>query len=497
MSTLRQQATAAMKKGQYEQAAELYTTLLADSDVKHVLWSNRSKAYYDAGNFQAAVADARACIAAQPDYHKGYWRLGQACEALAQYEAAFHAYLRILKYKGVREALQRLDVTDVAVSTLMTHIRETGGTMCASVVATDNQHVRGVIVLEDVRTGTDVIRVPWSALLTEEAGRATPWGQQIVGKTRDIPYDFVLHLVFAVVQRLLNNPNDPYLVSLPSDYSYMSAFWGAREFEQLRGSHIVQQVRKRQQLIADEYAFLTTHAPDFVTQCSSERYAHFRTMVSSRNFTFERHGQRQRALVPLADFVNHSAKPNTEWLFDDAAECFCVRARDDIHVGDTLCDSYGPRNNATLMSVYGFALPDNPYDYVHCDGLYLFRDPRCALARQHFDEWRSRVWGHTPKLREISLLQEIRARASRHLLEYKSTCPEDQEWLDQHPGPSVERFIRIATLSEKNILCAWIEIANECLRGDRSPRQLKKAKRRWKKESHGERGYLKHWAKLC
>lgn len=495
MTSLREQATDAMKRGQYLDAVDIYTRLMPDSKSKHVLLSNRSKAYFDAGHYTQAASDARACIKLQPAYQKGMWRLAKATSALGEHEEAFRAYLTIIRCKGVRETIQKMDVSGPAISALMSHIRQQGGTITSCVVAKDTSNVRGVVVLENARPGTDIIRVPYDALLTENAGRMTSWGRDIVDKTHDVAYDFVLYLIFAVVQRMIEDPNDPYIISLPSDYTYMSAFWNEREFAMLRGSHVIEQVQKRQRLIRNEYTFLKVNVPDFVDKCPFERYAHFRTMVCSRNFTFRRHGQQERALVPFADLLNHDTTPNTNWFFDDMSECFCVRAAKKIEVGDTLTDSYGKRNNATLMSVYGFALHDNQYDYVYCAGLYLFRNPELKAARDHFDELRANINGHSPLKREVSMLQDIRAKAARQAMEYLHSWQEDVDWLEQHTEPSVERFIRIATLSEKNILKAWIDIANECLR-IRSPRQHKKAKRRWKKESKGERIYLKYFAKL-
>lgn len=495
MTSLREQATDAMKKGQYLDAVDIYTRLMSDSKSKHVLLSNRSKAYFDAGHYTQAASDARACIKLQPTYQKGMWRLAKATSALGEHEEAFRAYLAIIRCKGVRETIQKLDVSGPAISALMSHIRQQGGTITSCAVAKDTSNVRGVIMLEKVRTGTDVIRVPYDALLTENAGRATSWGRDIVGKTNMVAYDFVLHLIFAVVQRMIQDPNDPYIVSLPSDYTYMSAFWNEREFAMLRGSHIIEQVQKRQRFIRNEYAFLKANVPDFVDKCPFERYAHFRTMVCSRNFTFRRHGQQERALVPMADLLNHSGSPNTNWLFDDKSESFCVRAASTILVGTTLTDSYGKRNNATLMSVYGFALHNNPYDYVHCAGLYLFRNPELVAAKDHFNEIRATTEGDSPLKREVNMLQDIRAKAARQMMEYTHSRQDDVNWLEKNTELSVERFMRIATLSEKNILKAWIDIVNECLR-IRSPRQHKRAKRRWKRESNGERIYLKYFASL-
>ena len=106
MTSLREQATEAMKKGQYLDAVDIYTRLMSDSKSKHVLLSNRSKAYFDAGHYTQAASDARACIKLQPAYQKGIWRLAKATSALGEHEEAFRAYLTIIRCKGVRETIQ-------------------------------------------------------------------------------------------------------------------------------------------------------------------------------------------------------------------------------------------------------------------------------------------------------------------------------------------------------------------------------------------------------
>ena len=63
-----------------------------------VFYSNRSAAYLQKGDADSALKDAESCIAAKPDWAKGYNRKGCAQHALKQYDeaiATFEAGLKI------------------------------------------------------------------------------------------------------------------------------------------------------------------------------------------------------------------------------------------------------------------------------------------------------------------------------------------------------------------------------------------------------------------
>ena len=82
-------AVAAKKPGK---AAQLYTEALKYDPTNHTILSNRSGVNLELGNLTAAEEDARAAIAASPEWPKGYFRLGVALEAQQRWEEALEAY---------------------------------------------------------------------------------------------------------------------------------------------------------------------------------------------------------------------------------------------------------------------------------------------------------------------------------------------------------------------------------------------------------------------
>lgn len=77
------------KAGKWGDAVEAYGRAIAVDVDNHVLYSNRSAAYLKKGDAKSkALKDAEKCIALQPEWVKGYSRLGAAQQALGRFSAA-------------------------------------------------------------------------------------------------------------------------------------------------------------------------------------------------------------------------------------------------------------------------------------------------------------------------------------------------------------------------------------------------------------------------
>ena len=86
ITDLHQEGNAAMRRGDASGARDLYTRALETiycsgrprADVMHVLFGNRSAAALRLADANEAVEDARSCLASNPDYVKGWFRLASA-----------------------------------------------------------------------------------------------------------------------------------------------------------------------------------------------------------------------------------------------------------------------------------------------------------------------------------------------------------------------------------------------------------------------------------
>ncbi|CAI5730856.1 unnamed protein product [Hyaloperonospora brassicae] len=88
---------AALSSGRAQEAVDCYTNAIALDPSDHVFYSNRSAAYLSLDDAVHALDDAASCIAAKPDWAKGYSRKGAALHALRRYDEAVAAYQEGLK----------------------------------------------------------------------------------------------------------------------------------------------------------------------------------------------------------------------------------------------------------------------------------------------------------------------------------------------------------------------------------------------------------------
>ena len=70
---LKIQGNAALKAGKIKQAIELYSQTIERDPSNQVLYSNRSAAYFKAGEYEAALADANKSIDLKPDWFKVHY----------------------------------------------------------------------------------------------------------------------------------------------------------------------------------------------------------------------------------------------------------------------------------------------------------------------------------------------------------------------------------------------------------------------------------------
>ena len=86
------EGNAALSSQDYAEAIECYTKAIELDSTNHVFFSNRSAAKLSSGDAEGALADAEGCIAAKPDWKKGYGRKGAALHQLQRWSDATAAY---------------------------------------------------------------------------------------------------------------------------------------------------------------------------------------------------------------------------------------------------------------------------------------------------------------------------------------------------------------------------------------------------------------------
>ena len=93
---MKERGNAYFVRHQFAEAAEWYSRAIdADPDAPDLL-TNRAAAFARLGDWDRGLADARASVAAKPDWIKGHFRIGACCRELGDLDAAEAAFAKAL-----------------------------------------------------------------------------------------------------------------------------------------------------------------------------------------------------------------------------------------------------------------------------------------------------------------------------------------------------------------------------------------------------------------
>jgi tetratricopeptide (TPR) repeat protein len=109
MSELKYIADNKYKIGHYEKAIELYTLCLDDETPnKHFIYSNRCLAFIKLGKYTNALNDAKKIIKLNPEWAKGWARLGTCLELTNNKEKAEVAYRKAYELEPSNSDYERI-----------------------------------------------------------------------------------------------------------------------------------------------------------------------------------------------------------------------------------------------------------------------------------------------------------------------------------------------------------------------------------------------------
>jgi small glutamine-rich tetratricopeptide repeat-containing protein alpha len=97
---LKSQGNAAIAKKDYPTAIDFYTQALNLVPLNPIYLSNRAAAHSGAGNHEEAANDAEMAVAADPNFAKGWSRLGFAKYALGDAKGSMEAYKKGIDAEG-------------------------------------------------------------------------------------------------------------------------------------------------------------------------------------------------------------------------------------------------------------------------------------------------------------------------------------------------------------------------------------------------------------
>ncbi len=260
-----------------------------------------------------------------------------------------------------------------------------GGAELPSLAVRAGDAGRAVHATRPIAQGERVLFVPRGLIISSLLARASTIGRAI--DRADVRLDSnhsLLAAWLAVERRDPRSPWRPYLDALPTDFPALPAVYSRAELEWLRGSLALTRVERQLASLARDLAALGA-LPAFASIDAGE-FTWARLVVMTRVFAIQLGGADVRALVPMADLLNHDRVRETSWGYHDAGDGFEIRALTSFAAGQELHDSYGGKCNSRYFANYGFFIPDNPDDEA---ALHLPppADPRADLAARL-------LWGH-------------------------------------------------------------------------------------------------------
>jgi len=241
---------------------------------------------------------------------------------------------------------------------------------------------RGMLARRAINEGDELLTIPLRLCMTIDASRLT-FGEKIISNGLNEYLAIALHLIHEKFFMGDESFWKPYLDVLPEVEEVNPTFtWDDDDLSFMDGSPVVAATLSLKAKLEREYdAFLggdgglcelyPNRFPRDKFSLKNWQWAF--TMLFSRAIRLRSLKAGEcLALVPYADLINHSpfsgayvdAREVGDWLFKDGTEEVILYSERGYRKMEQVHISYGPKSNAELLLLYGFALERNPYNSV-------------------------------------------------------------------------------------------------------------------------------------
>lgn len=247
---------------------------------------------------------------------------------------------------------------------------------------TNESSGRGLLARRDINDGDELLKIPLTLCLTKDAARKA-LGEDALNEYINEYLAIACHLIREKYMLKDKSPWKAYIDILPETEEVAPTFtWSDEDLAFLQGSPVVAASKSLQMKLRREYDALLGGDKGLIAKFP-ERFPaeHFTydnwvwafTMLFSRAIRLRslRQGE-MLAMVPYADLINHSpfsqayidARQAGDWLFKTDEEEVILYADRGYRRMEQVYISYGPKSNAELLLLYGFAVERNPYNSV-------------------------------------------------------------------------------------------------------------------------------------
>merc|ERR1712137_53498 len=222
----------------------------------------------------------------------------------------------------------------------------------------------GGVARMDIKESDTMIMVPRDAMISNEKI-----------KTESFLKDIELSGLVAVEPTMLwllhersnaQSPYKAYLDVLPASFPSHPLSWTDEELAETAGTGLDNATKNIRRILQKAYentdANVAQKNPTLFPGWSWDAYLWAFQVVNSRTWAItDEQGNKETALVPLADMLNHKPGAGTGGLTWDK-QYFVINATQDYAKGEQVFDNYGPKSNYDLLSSYGFVMEENAYD---------------------------------------------------------------------------------------------------------------------------------------
>jgi histone-lysine N-methyltransferase SETD3 len=249
---------------------------------------------------------------------------------------------------------------------------------------TNESSGRGLIARRDINDGDELIQIPMKLCMTKKAA-IKALGKDVFHEDINEYLAMACHLIHEkFVQKESSSFWKPYLDVLPEINEVNPTFtWNDDDLQFLEGSPVIAATKSLQMKLRREYDALLLGGPEGLMAKYPQRFPQHAytyenwiwafTMLFSRAIRLRSLKQGETlALVPYADLINHSpfsqayidARETGDWLFKTGDEEVILYADRSYRRMEQIYISYGPKSNAELLLLYGFAVERNPFNSV-------------------------------------------------------------------------------------------------------------------------------------
>jgi len=241
---------------------------------------------------------------------------------------------------------------------------------------------RGLLARRNINEGDELLQIPMKLCMTVDTARAE-FGNKVISEGTNEYLAIALLLIEERFVKAEKSEWKAYLDVLPEVNEVNPTFtWPEDDLKFLEGSPVIAATRSLQSKLKREYDALLGGEDGWCTKNPTRfprdkyTFEHWEwafTMLFSRAIRLRSLKEGEKlAMVPYADLINHSpfsgayidARESGDWIFKDGNEEVILYADRGYRKMEQVYISYGPKSNADLLLLYGFALERNPFNSV-------------------------------------------------------------------------------------------------------------------------------------